>query len=134
MTAETPSPRLQLIRDVTVLQIKLVADGFRDALLIPVSILAAVVGVLRGGEDADREFRHVLNLGRRSEHWINLFGRKAPFWRSGPAGSLDRLLDRVETTVREQYRKGKSTDEARAAIEAALEKTDAERAGPESDQ
>jgi hypothetical protein len=132
MAREMPSPRLQLIRDVAVLQIKLVVDGFRDALLIPFSLLAGLLGVLRGGEDADREFRHVLNLGRRSEHWINLFGRKTPFWRSGTAGSLDRLLDRVEATVMEQYRKGKNTDEARAAINAALEETETEKAGRES--
>lgn len=134
MKREAQNPRLRLIRDVAILQIKLVADGFRDALLIPFSLLAALLGVLRGGEDADREFRHVLNFGRRSEHWINLFGRKASCRGSGSTGSLDRFLDRVETTLMEQYRKGKNTDEARAAIKAALEKSDAERVGPESDQ
>jgi len=134
MTTEMRSPRLQLIRDVTVLQIKLLADGFRDALLIPVSLLAAFLGVLRGGADADRAFRRVLELGRQTEHWINLFGRKTPSRRSSAIRSMDQLLDRVEAAVTEQYRKGRSPDEARAAINAALEEKAGNRDDPESAQ
>jgi len=36
------SPRAELIREAAVLQIKLLADGFRDAVLIPVSLFAAL--------------------------------------------------------------------------------------------
>ena len=32
--------RIELMREVAVLQLKLVADGIRDAVLIPVSLLA----------------------------------------------------------------------------------------------
>lgn len=81
-----------------VLQAKLVLDGLRDAILIPVSIVAALVGLLRGGEECDREFRRVIKLGRRSERWINLFGHQRPLGRS-PAGSVDNVLDRVEQSV-----------------------------------
>ena len=110
---------MQLIRDVTVLQIKLLVDGLRDALLVPVSLLAAILGLLRGGENADQEFQRVLKLARRSERWINVFGHDTSWGRPDSANSLDHLLDRVETVVMEQYRKGRSTEEARAAINAA---------------
>lgn len=130
MTEKLHSTRLQLSRDAAVLQIKLLVDSLRDALLIPVSLVAAILGLMRGGEDADQEFQRVLKLGRRSERWINLFGNQPTMARSHPAGTLDQLLDRVETVVMEQHRKGRDTEEARAAISAALD----EVAGESSQQ
>jgi hypothetical protein len=113
--------RSALAREAAVLQIKLIVDGFRDAALIPISLIAALIGILRGGEDADREFREVLKLGRRTERWINLFGYHRPYSRSHPAGSMDTLINTVEDVLREQYEKGRATKEAKDAIEDALE-------------
>ena len=122
MTEVTTSAPKQLIRDVAILQIKLLVDGLRDAVLIPVSLLAAFLGLIRGGADADREFRRVLKWGRRSERWINLFGHHVPLGRRPHVtSSLDLLLDRVETAVMEQYSSGHNTEEAKAAIKAALD-------------
>lgn len=112
---------MALAREAAVLQIKLIVDGFRDAALIPISLVAAIIGIFRGGEDADREFREVLKLGRRTERWINLFGYHRPYSRSHPAGSMDTLIDTVEDVLREQYEKGRATKEAKDAIEDALE-------------
>ena len=116
-----PGTRMALAREAAVLQIKLVVDGFRDAALIPVSLIAAIIGLFRGGDDADREFREVLKLGRRTERWINLFGYHRPYSRSHPAGSMDTLINTVEDVLREQYEKGRATKEARDAIGDALE-------------
>ncbi len=109
MSHENRSPRVKLIHETAVLQIKLLADGFRDAFLIPVSLIAALVGLLRGGEEPDREYRRVIKLGRRSERWINLFGHQRPLGKSHPAGSLDKMLGQVESTVVEKYNKGRDT-------------------------
>ena len=121
MKNEPHSPRIELMREAAVLQLKLLADGLRDAALIPVSLLAALVGLVRGGEEPDREYRQVIKLGRRSERWINLFGHQRPLGKSHPAGSLDTVLKQVEDVVTDQYRKGKTSAEARTAIRAALE-------------
>ena len=99
------SPRERLFRQAAVLQLKLVADGLRDAVLIPVSLVAAAVGLLRGGDDCDTEFRRVIDLGRRSERWINLFGHHRPIG-DAPSGSMDAIIDQVEQTVRGRYEKG----------------------------
>ena len=120
MNDPTRSPREQLFRDALVLQLKLIADGLRDALLIPVSLVVALVGLLRGGPDCDTEFRRVIDLGRRSERWINLFGHEEPLLADSPVGSIDRVLDEVEAVVVEQRLKGKSAAEIRAAIRAAV--------------
>jgi hypothetical protein len=105
MNHEPRSPRANLIRDAAILQIKLIADGFRDAVLIPVSLFAAFMGLLRGGEEADREFRRVIKLGRRSERWINLFGKQRPLGRPHPADSIDTVLGQVESTLVKQYKR-----------------------------
>ena len=111
MNDASQSPRNRLIREAAVFQLKLLIDGLRDALLIPVSLLAMLIGVFRGGDDCDREFRRVLKLGRRSERWINLFGNARPLGRPSRTGSMDAVLEQVETVVMEQYRKGKSAEE-----------------------
>jgi hypothetical protein len=116
------SPRITLIRESATLQLKLIADGFRDALLIPVSLIATLLGLLRGGEDCDLEFRRVIKLGRRSERWINLFGHQRPLNMRHPAGSMDRILAEAEAMVVEQYKKGKSAKEAREAVRDVIKK------------
>lgn len=120
MNDQPRNPREQLLRDALTLQLKLLADGFRDALLIPISFVAALVGLVRGGADCDAEFRRVIELGRRSERWINLFGEQEPLTPDSPVGSIDRILAQVETVVVEQRRKGRSAAEIRDAIRDAL--------------
>jgi hypothetical protein len=105
MSRDTRGPRAELIRETAILQIKLIADGFRDAVLIPVSLFAALIGLLRGGEETDREFRRVIKLGRRSERWINLFGQQRPLGRPHPADSMDTVLGQVESALVKQYKK-----------------------------
>ena len=105
MNHEPRSPRANLIREAAILQIKLIADGFRDALLIPVSLFAAFMGLLRGGEEADREFRRVIKLGRRSKRWLPLFGKQRPLGRPHPADSIDTVLGQVESTLVKQYKR-----------------------------
>lgn len=121
MTESSPGPRARLFRKSAILQLKLIADGFRDALLIPVSLIATVVGLLRGGEDCDAEFKRVIKLGRRSDRWINLFGEHKPLGSSGgPGGQMDTIIDQVEAVVTEQYRKGRISADARLAVRDAM--------------
>jgi len=127
MTNKSQSPRFELIRETAVLQLKLLADGFRDAALIPVSLFAALIGLLRGGEDCDRHFRQVLKMGRRSERWINLFGHQKPLGMEHPAGSMDKILAQVESVVVEQYKKGKTANEVRDAVSKSLQKKDVDQ-------
>ena len=65
------------------------------------------VGFLRGGEEPDREFQRVLKIGRRSERWINLFGRQRPLGKGQAIGSIDQVLEQAEAVVIEQYKKGR---------------------------
>lgn len=99
--SEPPEPentvhtsRLQLIWDVVMFQFKLLCDAVRDVLLSPLSIFAAILGLLVGGDDPRRFFRRLMRLGRRSDMWINLFGQ----YRRGTSDEMvDGLRERVFT-------------------------------------
>ena len=88
-----PVSRLQVVWDVTLFQFKLVLDGLRDVLLSPVSIGSVIIGLIAGGDRPDRYYRKVIAFGRRTEIWINLFGRHR-----GP-GTSDQLIDPFRSQV-----------------------------------
>ncbi len=123
--APTGAPtRWQLIRDLAVFQLKLVIDALRDVVLSPISLVAAVVDLVRGGERPGRYFYDVLIAGRRSEAWINLWGeadRVAPRPRDAESASLDAMLERVEQLLVEQVERGGVTAAAKAAIDRSLD-------------
>ena len=74
--SSTETSRLNLIWSVLVFQVKLVVDGLRDFILVPISLIAALLGLLAGGSKPARYYNLVLAFGRRTERWINLFGRQ----------------------------------------------------------
>lgn len=121
MNEKEPSSRASLFRESLVFQLKLMADGFRDLVLVPVSLIATLAGMLRGGSEPDREFRQVIALGKQTEAWINLFGNHEESAGSGQAASLDALLNRAEEVVREQTRAGGITENAAKAVEKTLQ-------------
>ena len=126
-TEPVPSKRGELIRNTVVFQLKLMADGFRDLLLLPVSLIASLIGLLRGGDEPEREFNQVLEVGRASEQWINLFGNHDASDDSRAITSIDTLFEKVEDTLKQQYQAGGTSKSAQAeigeALQAVLEKT-----------
>ncbi len=117
--------RWDLLRDVAVFQGKLILDGLRDLILSPVSIAAALIGIFSGGEKPGRQFYDLLYLGKRSEKWINLFGAAShvtpPPFDKEDGESVDALVDRLETVARRQYEKGGLTQNAKDAVDRALD-------------
>jgi hypothetical protein len=118
--------RRDMVRDVAVFQLKLLADGFRDLLLVPVSIAAALVALLKKGPKPGPEFYDLLRAGRRSEHWINPFGAvdqvhgKKSDDETVRRDDVDQLVSKVESFVVEEYRNGRVTAQARELLERAL--------------
>ncbi len=120
--------RWTLMRDLGVFQGKLLLDGLRDLVLSPISIAAAVIALLRGGEQPGRQFYDLLYMGKRSEHWINLFGATTrvspPSFDQEGSESVDALVERLETVARRQYEKGGLTQNAKHAVDRALDAID----------
>lgn len=113
--------RTALVRHSLIFQLKLLADGTRDFIMVPISLVATVIGLIRGGDEPDREFNRVIDLGRQSDQWINLFGNHEPLGEGGKAGSIDMLLSEAENVVRQQAREGGISRNASQAIEKALD-------------
>ena len=121
------APLWVLIRDVGVLQVKLVVDGLRDLLLVPASLIAGVVSLIRteNGRPGP-EFYQLVSVGKQSEAWINLFGalrnappEVAPRSHFGDA-DMDEIISRVENFVVDEYQRGGVTAQAKARLDKAL--------------
>ena len=121
MSETEPSKRGVLIRNTVVFQLKLMADGFRDLLLLPVSLIATLIGLLRGGDEPEREFNQVIEVGRESEQWINLFGNHEVSDDSMAIASIDGLFAKVEETLKQQYQARGTSQKAQAEIGEALQ-------------
>lgn len=124
---ETPAEeRWTLIRDIGVLQVKLLVDGLRDLLLVPASLVAGLVSLLSASDGKPGlQFYRLLGFGKQTERWINLFGAidnspeqldQQPF---GEA-DIDDLVGRVESFVIDEYRNGGVTAQAKERLDKAL--------------
>lgn len=118
-----------LVRDVAVLQVKLIVDGMRDLLLVPASLIAGLISLVnsRDGVPGD-EFYRLVSIGKQSEEWINLFGalRNAPDdvverLHFG-TGDIDDIVSKVETFVVDEYRRGGITAQARDTLQQAMDR------------
>ena len=114
------SKRSALVREAIIFQLKLMADGLRDLVLLPVSLIATVIGLIRGGDEPEREFNQVLKVGRDSEEWINLFGNHEGRENTNAIASIDALFARVEETLKQQYLAAGTSAKAQAEIDEAL--------------
>lgn len=116
--------RWTLIRDAAVFQFKLVVDGFRDLLLVPASLLAALISLV-DSEDGKPggQFYRIVAIGKQSERMINLFGayENAPetVRKEYDFGdmNIDDVVSRMEGFVVDEYKKGGVTAQAKARLD-----------------
>jgi hypothetical protein len=118
--------RWNLVRDIAVLQVKLIVDGLRDFILVPISIGAGLISLARAGDPSGNEFYKLLRIGKRSERWINLFGAadKVPEPAEGrvrfPDADIDELVGKAESFVVDEYREGRVTKQAKEQLDQLL--------------
>lgn len=62
-----------LLRDLTIFQVKLVLDGMKDIVLMPLTIGAAAIDIVFPGARPGHRFYLVMALGERFDRWLNLF-------------------------------------------------------------
>lgn len=115
--------RWTLLRDIGVFQVKLVVDGMRDLVLVPLSLFAGVISLLSSADSDNRlKFYHLLGFGKQTERWINLFGaaENSPekFAQAEPFAdaSIDELLGKIEAFVVDEARRGGVTAQARERL------------------
>ena len=123
-TRPESSPRWILARDIAVLQVKLLVDGLRDLLLVPASLTAGLISLFssENGRPAPY-FYQLLDLGKQTERWINLFGalknapadirQVEPF----PDADIDMLVGRLERFMVDEHKRGGLTAQAKERLD-----------------
>lgn len=99
-----PPSRWQLFRDVIAFQFKLAMDGLRDLLLSPISIIAGLAGLILSPSNPGKYFNQLLELGRKSDIWINLFGASEHYHQGSE--SSDAYIERLEELLKKEYQRG----------------------------
>lgn len=117
--------RWRLIRDVSVFSAKVAIEALRDVVLLPLAIVAGLVGLFAGGERPEKPFEQVRGLGRRFDAWLNLFGEH-----DGRGPVIDDHFARLEAVLVEQHRRGGVTAQAKEAIDRALDAVECREAPP----
>tara|TARA_R110002096_G_scaffold154_2_gene714 strand:+ start:26094 stop:26522 length:429 start_codon:yes stop_codon:yes gene_type:complete len=115
--------RWMLIRDVGVFQVKLIVDGLRDLLLVPAALVAGIVSLLstKDGQPGP-QFYHLLQWGKQSERWIDLFNsvKNAPEQTPVPPQfaeqGMDDIVERFEAFVVAEYKSGGLTAQAKEQL------------------
>lgn len=125
--------RWNLIRDLLVFQVKLAADALRDLFLSPMALVAALIDLSQANQAKDSLFYQLLRMGRRSDHWINLFGAagapqedtaesakaESP---QGQLQSLDHWVLQLEGLLKDQYERGGITASAKNLVDETLDR------------
>lgn len=126
-----PDPKVErwtLIRDIGVLQVKLLVDGLRDLLLVPASLVAGIISLATTKDGrAGLQFYQLLAWGRESELWINLFGalKNSPETIEAPRTpgnrDIDDIVGRLESFVIDEVRRGGVTSQAKDRLDKILD-------------
>src|SRR5215831_718584 len=98
MNEKTPT-RGWLIKEVLALQLKLLLGAARDLVLTPVTLAAAAIDFVLIKNHPPRFFRTVLQLGQRSDEWIDTWSAAREPHEEEPRENVDALLRRVEEVV-----------------------------------
>jgi len=119
--------RWRLVRDVGVLQAKLIVDGVRDLLLVPASLIVGVVSLVssENGKPGP-QFYQLLEWGKQTEQWIDLFGavknspQKLAQTPSFDGQGMDDIVERFEAFIVDEYKSGGVTAQAKEHLDKIL--------------
>lgn len=89
-----------ILRDLLVFQAKLWIEGFKDVVLMPVSLGAAVIDLLFGNSYERGALYAVMRLGDRFERWVDLYAALEVkgvrnTGQASPSASVDDHLNKV---------------------------------------
>ena len=100
-----------LVRRTIFFQFRLAADGIRDLLLSPISVIAALLGILRP-DNPSWALDRLMMVGRRTDRWINLFEQEDQLHHQQRGQTMDDLFDQMEREVKTRMDPNVPEDEA----------------------
>lgn len=132
--------RWRLLRDLGVLQVKLLVDGLRDLILVPASLVAGIISIVQSEDGKPGpQFYRLLAWGKESEIWINLFGAasNSPEEIEPPSGfgakDIDDIVGRLETFVVDEVKRGGVTTQAKERLDKILNAMQRNKGGDKSE-
>src|SRR5436190_13761805 len=115
--------RWKFMRDVAVFQLKMFLDNVRDLVLMPVSLVAALIDLILKGEREGARFYNVLRWGWHSEKVIDVYSaiddHPPDGFEIGEAYTVDGVIARLESVVAREVEKGGTA----ASIKSAMDRT-----------
>ena len=121
---ETPSKHESwpLIRQAIVFQLKLGLDALRDILMSPVSIVLVLTDILMANNHQDSYFIRLMQFGKKSDHWINLFGVELPTTKPddnnvAADSNVDYWFTKIEEVIKEQQVDGKLSQSGKEKLQ-----------------
>lgn len=91
--------RSSLARDVIIFQGKLLLDAFKDLLLGPLSLIAAVIDMARPAPRSELLFYKVLEQGKAAERAVDLFSAVRRSSADERHWTVDDMIELVETRL-----------------------------------
>jgi hypothetical protein len=120
----TPSEkeRKPLIRQAIIFQLKLGLDALRDILMSPVSIILVITDIVMANNHQQSYFIRLMRLGKKSDHWINLFGVELanPEDQDNEVASdsnVDDWFTKIEEVIKEQQVDGKLSQSGKEKLQ-----------------
>jgi hypothetical protein len=96
--------RKSVMRALGVFYLKLVLDGFKDVVLLPLAAIAAFLDLMKKTDEERESLGRVIHFGERFDRWLNLYGSESHGEGLGAVlgeGGSDVLLDYVERRARD---------------------------------
>ena len=122
--------RWKFVRDVMVFQLKLLLDNVRDLILMPVSLVAALVDLVFRGQREGERFYKVLRWGSHSEDVIDVYSaskhHEAGDFKVSPDYTVDGVIARLESVLKREVEKGGTAASVKAAMDKAIDQLHSE--------
>src|SRR5688500_6528982 len=127
-TLEPPAnsdDRWNFVRDVMVFQLKLLLDNVRDLVLMPVSLVAALIDLVFRGEREGALFYRVLRWGQHSEAVIDVYSaiehHEPGEFKISRDYTVDGVIARLEGVLKREVERGGTAASVKAAMDKAID-------------
>jgi hypothetical protein len=119
-------PRWKIMRDVALLQLKLLLGGLHNLVLMPVAMVAGAVDIVFKNRREEALFYKALAWGRHLDEKIGLYGalRTEDGKTHNPPEhySVDALMARVEAAIAHEFETGEVTTNVKSAMSRVLDR------------
>jgi hypothetical protein len=134
MTDPLPPPndphlRWKFLRDVLVFQLKLILGNLQNFVLVPVSLVAAMLDLFIKGNREGEKFYKVMDWGRRTDEMINVYSAIGGYHATSGENeqamygdyTVDAILGKVEGAIVREYEKGGTAASVKGAVDRAID-------------